>query len=206
MQQVRLESEENRLQLEATQEEAREAQASREVEAERVKRELLGRLGELEALPDRLRRAEQQLRGAEREADAHRRRSEEHDSALAEVTRKVPDLQPGGFETIAEVLVCSHGASQRGNLSCCSTCLSVLGLMETPPCSSTGGAAGSAAGDAAAEEPAAAGGEQRSQGEDTQLREVRTAGGDGRPRTEHVSFCGTVSPWDRFLSLHGGFS
>nr|XP_040050579.1 outer dense fiber protein 2-like isoform X4 [Gasterosteus aculeatus aculeatus] len=103
VQQVRLESEENRLQLEATQEEAREAQASREVEAERVKRELLGRLGELEALPDRLRRAEQQLRGAEREADAHRRRSEEHDSALAEVTRKVPDLQPGGSETIAEV-------------------------------------------------------------------------------------------------------
>nr|XP_040050577.1 outer dense fiber protein 2-like isoform X2 [Gasterosteus aculeatus aculeatus] len=101
VQQVRLESEENRLQLEATQEEAREAQASREVEAERVKRELLGRLGELEALPDRLRRAEQQLRGAEREADAHRRRSEEHDSALAEVTRKV-EQQGAQLETLQQ--------------------------------------------------------------------------------------------------------
>ncbi|XP_077942478.1 outer dense fiber protein 2 isoform X2 [Gasterosteus aculeatus] len=101
VQQVRLESEENRLQLEATQEEAREAQASREVEAERVKRELLGRLGELEALPDRLRRAEQQLRGAEQEADAHRRRSEEHDSALAEVTRKV-EQQGAQLETLQQ--------------------------------------------------------------------------------------------------------
>ncbi|KAM8885861.1 outer dense fiber protein 2-like isoform 4-T6 [Spinachia spinachia] len=89
VQQVRLESEEHRLQLEATREEAREAQASLEVEAERVKRELLGRLEELEALPDRLRRAEQRLRGAEREADAHQRRNEEHGSALAEVRRKV---------------------------------------------------------------------------------------------------------------------
>ncbi|KAL6114910.1 odf2 [Pungitius sinensis] len=89
VQQLRRESEEHRLQLEATREEAREAQASLEVEATRVKRELLGRLGELEALPDRLRRAEQQLRGAEREAAAHRRRSEEHGSALAEVRRKV---------------------------------------------------------------------------------------------------------------------
>ncbi|KAK9522073.1 hypothetical protein VZT92_018563 [Zoarces viviparus] len=89
VQQVRLESEEHRLQLEATQEAAREAAVSLERETEQVRRELLGRLGELEALPDRLRRAELQLRGARQEADAHERRNAEHNSALAEVRQKV---------------------------------------------------------------------------------------------------------------------
>lgn len=89
VQQVRLESEEHRLKLEATQEEAREATVSLERETEQVRRELLGRLGEMEALPDRLRRAELQLRGARQEADAHERRNAEHNSALAEVRQKV---------------------------------------------------------------------------------------------------------------------
>ncbi|KAM6945189.1 outer dense fiber protein 2-like [Lycodopsis pacificus] len=89
VQQVRLESEEHRLKLEATQEETREATVSLERETEQVRRELLGRLGELEALPDRLRRAELQLRGARQEADAHERRNAEHNSALAEVRQKV---------------------------------------------------------------------------------------------------------------------
>ncbi|XP_042337253.1 outer dense fiber protein 2-like, partial [Plectropomus leopardus] len=89
VQQVRLESDEYCLQLEATQREAREVKVSLEREAEQVRRELLGRLRELETLPDRLRRTEEQLRDARQEADAHERRNEEHNSALSEVRRKV---------------------------------------------------------------------------------------------------------------------
>lgn len=89
VQQARLESEEYCLQLEMTQKEAREVKVSLERESEQVKRELLGRLRELETLPDRLRRTEQQLRDAQLEADAHGRRNMEHNSALSEVRHKV---------------------------------------------------------------------------------------------------------------------
>ncbi|XP_034728777.1 outer dense fiber protein 2-like [Etheostoma cragini] len=89
LQQVRLESEECCLKLEMTQKEAREVKVSLERETEQVRRELLGRLRELETLPDRLRRTEQQLRDAEQEADAHERRNMEHSSALSEVRHKV---------------------------------------------------------------------------------------------------------------------
>ncbi|XP_054467331.1 outer dense fiber protein 2-like [Anoplopoma fimbria] len=89
VQQVRLESEEHCLKLALTQEEAREARVSLERETEQVRRELLGRIREMEALPDRLRRTEQQLRAAQQEADAHQRRNEEHNAAIAEVRHKV---------------------------------------------------------------------------------------------------------------------
>ncbi|XP_070760788.1 outer dense fiber protein 2-like [Enoplosus armatus] len=89
VQQARLESEEFCLKLETTQKEAREVKVSLEREKEQARRELLGRLRELEALPDRLRRTEQQLRGAQQEADAHERRNMEHNSALSEVRHKV---------------------------------------------------------------------------------------------------------------------
>ncbi|XP_037632569.1 outer dense fiber protein 2-like isoform X1 [Sebastes umbrosus] len=89
VQQVRLESEEYCLQLEMTQKEAREVKVSLERETEQLRRELLGRLRELETLPDRLRRTEQQLRDAQLEADAHERRNMEHNSALSEVRHKV---------------------------------------------------------------------------------------------------------------------
>ncbi|TDH13205.1 hypothetical protein EPR50_G00055090 [Perca flavescens] len=89
VQQVRLESEECCLKLEMTQKEAREVKASLERETEQVRRELLGRLRELETLPDRLRRTEQQLRDAQQEADAHERRNMEHNAALSEVRHKV---------------------------------------------------------------------------------------------------------------------
>ncbi|XP_034397466.1 outer dense fiber protein 2-like [Cyclopterus lumpus] len=101
LQQVRLESEEHRLKLEEAREEAREAKASLQVEAEQVRRELLGRLRELEALPDRLRRAEQQLRGARQEADAHERRNVERNAALAEVRHKV-EQQGSQLETFQQ--------------------------------------------------------------------------------------------------------
>ncbi|XP_074495599.1 outer dense fiber protein 2b isoform X2 [Sebastes fasciatus] len=89
VQQVRLESEEYCLQLEMTQKEAREVKVSLERETEQLRRELLGRLRELETLPDRLRRTEQQLRDAQLEADAHERRNMEHNSAFSEVRHKV---------------------------------------------------------------------------------------------------------------------
>lgn len=89
VQQARLESEEYCLKLEMTQKEAREVKVSLEREMEQVRRELLVRLRELEALPDRLRRTEQQLRDAQQEADAYERRSMEHSSALSEVRHKV---------------------------------------------------------------------------------------------------------------------
>lgn len=91
VQQARLESDEYCLKLERTQQEGREVKASLEREAEQVRRELLGRLRELEALPDRLRRSEQQLRDAQQEAEAHERRNMEHSSALSEVRHKVRD-------------------------------------------------------------------------------------------------------------------
>ncbi|XP_026198296.1 outer dense fiber protein 2-like isoform X2 [Anabas testudineus] len=89
VQQARLESEEYCIKLEMTQKEAREVKVCLEREMEQVKRELLGRLRELEPLPDRLRRTEQQLRDAQHEAEAHDRRNMEHSSALSDVRHKV---------------------------------------------------------------------------------------------------------------------
>ncbi len=92
VQQARLESEEFCLKLEVTEKEAREVKVSLEREKEQVRRELLGRLRELETLPDKLRRTEQQLRDAQQEADAHERRNMEHNSSLSEVRHKVPKI------------------------------------------------------------------------------------------------------------------
>ncbi|XP_053182226.1 outer dense fiber protein 2-like [Scomber japonicus] len=89
VQSARLESEECCLKLEATQKEAREVSSSLEREKEQVRRELLGRLRELETLPDRLKRTEQQLRDAQQDADVHQRRNVEHNAALSEVRHKV---------------------------------------------------------------------------------------------------------------------
>ncbi|XP_029138055.2 outer dense fiber protein 2-like [Labrus bergylta] len=101
VQQARLEAEEHRLKLEATQKEARELKVSLEREMEQLRRELLVRLRELEALPDRLRRSEQQLRDAQQEADAHQRRNVEHSSALSEVRHKV-EQQGAQLETFQQ--------------------------------------------------------------------------------------------------------
>ncbi|XP_022623858.1 outer dense fiber protein 2-like [Seriola dumerili] len=101
VQQARLESEEHCLKLEMTQREMREVETSLEREKEQVRRELLGRLRELETLPDRLRRTEQQLRDAQQEADAHERRNVEHNSALSEVRHKV-EQQGAQLETFQQ--------------------------------------------------------------------------------------------------------
>ncbi|KAM7415589.1 hypothetical protein PAMA_017893 [Pampus argenteus] len=89
IQQARLESEECRLKLDVTQNEAREVNMSLEREKEQVRRELLGRLRELETLPDKLRRTEQQLRDAQQAVEVHERRDAEHSATLSEVRHKV---------------------------------------------------------------------------------------------------------------------
>ncbi|XP_047446968.1 outer dense fiber protein 2-like [Mugil cephalus] len=89
VQQARLEAEQHCLKLEVVHKETREVKLSLEMEREKVRQELLGRLRELEVLPDRLRRTEQQLRDAQQEADSHERRNMENNSALAEVRHKV---------------------------------------------------------------------------------------------------------------------
>ncbi|KAG7219202.1 hypothetical protein INR49_019262 [Caranx melampygus] len=101
VQQARLQSEEDRLKLEVTQREAVEVQVSLEREKEQVRRELQGRLRELEMLPDRLRRSEQQLRDAQQEADAHERRSMEQSSTLSDVRHKV-EQQGAQLETFQQ--------------------------------------------------------------------------------------------------------
>lgn len=104
--QARLESEGYCLKLEMTQNEAREVKVSLEREKEQVRRELLGRLRELETLPDRLRRTEQQLRDVQQEADVHERRNMEHNSALSEVRHKVPNFSSMIVRRKRDV--CSH--------------------------------------------------------------------------------------------------
>lgn len=89
VQQLRLESEEHSLKLEVTQTEAQEVKLSLEREKEQVRRELLGRVRELETLTEKLRRSEQQRRDAQQEAEAHERRNMEHGAALSEVRHKV---------------------------------------------------------------------------------------------------------------------
>ncbi|XP_063345481.1 outer dense fiber protein 2-like [Pelmatolapia mariae] len=101
VQQARLESEEYCLKLEVVQKEALDVQVSLDREKEQVRRELLGRLRELETLPDRLRKTEQQLREAQQEADARERRNMENNSALSEVRHKV-EQQGTQLETLQQ--------------------------------------------------------------------------------------------------------
>uniref|UniRef100_A0A3P8TR49 Outer dense fiber protein 2 n=1 Tax=Amphiprion percula TaxID=161767 RepID=A0A3P8TR49_AMPPE len=101
VQQARIESEESCLKLEVAQKEARELKGSLEREKEQLRRELLGRIRELEALPDRLRRSEQQLRDAQQEADGHQRRNLESSAALSEVRHKV-EQQGAQLETFQQ--------------------------------------------------------------------------------------------------------
>ena len=77
------------LKLEAAGKEARELKANLEREIEHVRRQLLGRLKELEPLPERLRSSELQLREAQEELDAQARRNMEQNSTLAELRHKV---------------------------------------------------------------------------------------------------------------------
>ncbi|XP_057687214.1 outer dense fiber protein 2-like isoform X1 [Corythoichthys intestinalis] len=87
-QQAELQCEEQRLKLNESQLEVRETVAAREREQEHLRKELV-RLRQLETLPERLRRSEQQLAQVQQEADAHQRRNLEHHAALAEVRHKV---------------------------------------------------------------------------------------------------------------------
>ncbi|XP_076006726.1 outer dense fiber protein 2-like isoform X2 [Genypterus blacodes] len=89
VQQARLESEEYCLRLDVTQKEVREVKESLVREKDQVRRKMVDRLRELELLPEKLRRAELQLRQAQEEADGHERRNIQHNTALSEVRHKV---------------------------------------------------------------------------------------------------------------------
>lgn len=63
--------------------------ADLEREIEQVRRQLLGRLKELEPLPERLKRSELQLRVAQEETQTQERRNTEQNNALSELRHKV---------------------------------------------------------------------------------------------------------------------
>lgn len=85
----RLESEQFCLKLEATEKRSRELKVELSLEKEEMRRQLQSRLRELETLPEKLRRTEQQLRDAQRNAETYERRNSEHNTALAQVRLKV---------------------------------------------------------------------------------------------------------------------
>ncbi|KAJ8388745.1 hypothetical protein AAFF_G00129780 [Aldrovandia affinis] len=86
---TRMEVDEYRLKLELAEREAQEIRAELDRDVEAMRRQLLGRLEELEPLPELLKRTEQQLQEAEEQLQAHERRSTEQSSTLSEVRLKV---------------------------------------------------------------------------------------------------------------------
>ncbi|KAI1900679.1 hypothetical protein AGOR_G00052390 [Albula goreensis] len=89
VQKMQLEVDDYRLKLELAEKQAQEVRVELDQEVEVVRRQLLGRLAELELLPELLKRTEQRLREAEEQAHLHERRSTEQSSTLSEVRFKV---------------------------------------------------------------------------------------------------------------------
>lgn len=89
VQRARLESEEYCLKLDISEKHAQGMKADLEREIEQVRRQLLGRLKELEPLPERLKRSELQLRVAQEETQTQERRNTEQNNALSELRHKV---------------------------------------------------------------------------------------------------------------------
>lgn len=84
-----MESEDYCLKLEMAERAARDIKVTLEREIEQVRRQLLGRLRELEPLPEVLKRSELQLREAQEQAHAQERRNTEQNGALSELRNKV---------------------------------------------------------------------------------------------------------------------
>ncbi|KAM9547097.1 outer dense fiber protein 2-like isoform 4-T6 [Salvelinus alpinus] len=101
VQRARLESEEYCLKLEISEKHAQGMKADLEREIEQVRRQLLGRLKELEPLPERLKRSELQLRVAQEETQTQERRNTEQNNALSELRHKV-EQQGCWVETFQE--------------------------------------------------------------------------------------------------------
>ncbi|XP_055775386.1 outer dense fiber protein 2-like isoform X2 [Salvelinus fontinalis] len=101
VQRARLESEEYCLKLEISEKHAQGMKADLEREIEEVRRQLLGRLKELEPLPERLKRSELQLRVAQEETQTQERRNTEQNNALSELRHKV-EQQGCWVETFQE--------------------------------------------------------------------------------------------------------
>ncbi|KAJ8263316.1 hypothetical protein COCON_G00157730 [Conger conger] len=86
---ARVEVDEYRLKLELAEKEAQEVRVELDREVEVVRRQLLGRLAELEPLPELLKRTEQQLWEAEEQLHEQEKRSSEQSSGLTELRLKV---------------------------------------------------------------------------------------------------------------------
>ncbi|XP_024273037.1 outer dense fiber protein 2 isoform X1 [Oncorhynchus tshawytscha] len=115
VQRARLESEEYCLKLEISEKHAQGMKADLEREIEQVRRQLLGRLKELEPLPERLKRSELQLRVAQEETQTQERRNTEQNNALSELRHKV-EQQGCWVETFQEnnfLLVEEHNNLQQ---------------------------------------------------------------------------------------------
>uniref|UniRef100_A0A4W5N605 Outer dense fiber protein 2 n=2 Tax=Hucho hucho TaxID=62062 RepID=A0A4W5N605_9TELE len=89
VQRARLESEEYCLKLEISEKHAQGMKADLEREIEQIRTQLLGRLKELEPLPERLKHSELQLRVAQEETQTQERRNTEQNNALSELRHKV---------------------------------------------------------------------------------------------------------------------
>ncbi|KAL2092010.1 hypothetical protein ACEWY4_011808 [Coilia grayii] len=101
VQKTRKESEEYQARLEASEREARGVRADCEREVEQVRRQLGGRVTELEPLVEALRRAEEQLKEAREQEDKHRRRGAEHSEAFRDMKLKL-EQQSTCIETLQE--------------------------------------------------------------------------------------------------------
>ncbi|KAK6312999.1 hypothetical protein J4Q44_G00163460 [Coregonus suidteri] len=115
VQRARSESEEYCLKLEISEKHAQEMKADLEREIEQVRRQLLGRLKELESLPERLKRSELQLREAQEETHTQERRNTEQNNTLSELRHKV-EQQGCWVETFQEknlLLVEEHKTLQQ---------------------------------------------------------------------------------------------
>lgn len=84
-----MEVDDYRLKLELADKEVQEVRAELDREVEVVRRQLLGRLAELEPLPGLLERTEQQLREAEEQVQEQERRSSEQSNGLSDLRLKV---------------------------------------------------------------------------------------------------------------------
>ncbi|XP_030641341.1 outer dense fiber protein 2b [Chanos chanos] len=98
---TRLESEEYCLRLEMSEKETRSLQTELEREAEQVRKQLLGRVKELENLPETLKRAEEQLAKAREQNHLLERRNAEQSRILSELRLQVEE-QGSKVETLQE--------------------------------------------------------------------------------------------------------
>lgn len=89
VQKTRAEADEYSVRLQQAEREARVVREDLDQEIEQVRKQMLGRLADLEPLPEALRRSELQLQDAQEKEHAQERRSAELTTALADLRIEV---------------------------------------------------------------------------------------------------------------------